>query len=131
LRFVTESMMSKNISVLVLDDEPIVCERLKEYLEGKGIDVEAYTDSKKAIARMEEKVFNVVVTDLKMSSPNGLDVLRFIKDRLPSTKGILITAYGQMEQFREAQFMDAFEIVHKPFQMAHLFKLIKKAGKSK
>jgi DNA-binding NtrC family response regulator len=121
--------MAKNIKVLVLDDEEIVCERLKEFLEEKGIEVEAFTDSQKAISRMEEEKFNVVVTDLKMAGPTGMDVLRFIRDKLPSTKGILITAYGMMEQYREAQLLDAFEIVHKPFQMAELYKLIKKAAK--
>jgi DNA-binding NtrC family response regulator len=119
--------MAKNINVLVLDDEAIVCERLKEFLEAKGIEVEAFTDSKKAISRMEEKKFNVVVTDLKMNGPTGLDVLQFIRDKQPSAKGILITAYGQLEQFREAQILDAFKIVHKPFQMSDIYQLIKKA----
>jgi DNA-binding NtrC family response regulator len=121
--------MSKNISVLVLDDEPIVGERLKEFLEAKGLEVEALTDSRKAISRMEEKPFDVVVTDLKMSGPTGIDVLRFIRDKMPATRGILITAYGQMENYRAAQVLDAFEIVHKPFQMADLYKLIKQAAK--
>jgi DNA-binding NtrC family response regulator len=121
--------MSKNISVLVLDDEPIVGERLKEYLVSKGLEVEAFTDSQKAISRLEEKKFNVVVTDLKMSGPTGMDVLRFIRDKQPATRGILITAYGQMENYRAAQILDAFEIVHKPFQMAELYKLIKKAAR--
>ena len=123
--------MSKNISVLVLDDEPLVCERLGEYLTAKGMDVETFTDSRAAMVRLEERPFNVVVTDLKMSSPTGMDILRFISDRLPSTKGILITAYGQLEQFRAAQLMDVFEIVLKPFEMSNLYKLIKKAGKHK
>jgi DNA-binding NtrC family response regulator len=121
--------LSKNISVLVLDDEQVVCERLEEYLTAKGMEVETFTESRAAMARMEERPFDVVVTDLKMSSPTGMDVLRFIRDRLPSTKGILITAYGLLEQFREAQVLDVFEIVLKPFQMSYLYKVIKKAGK--
>jgi len=121
--------MAKAVSVLVLDDEAIVCERLKEFLEDKGLEVETFTESQKAIARLDEKNFNVVVTDLKMAGPTGMDVLRFIRDKMPSTKGIVITAYGQSENYREAQVLDAFEIVHKPFQMADLYKLIKTAAK--
>jgi DNA-binding NtrC family response regulator len=123
--------VSKHITVLVLDDEKIVCRRLEEYLAAKGMTVETFTDSRQAMARMTETHFDVVVTDLKMSSPDGMEILRFISDRLPSTQGILITAYGQLEQFREAQLLDVFEIVLKPFQMANLYKLIKKAGKQK
>ena len=121
--------MRKKIRVLVLDDEPIVCERLKEYLEGKGLEVETCTDSQQAIDRMEKEKFNVVVTDLKMSGPTGIDVLRHIRDNHPTTRGILITAYGQIESYRAAQVLDAFEIVNKPFQMAEIYKLIKKAAK--
>ena len=46
--------MRKQIQVLVLDDEAIVCERLKEYLEKKGILVETFTDSVKALEKLKE-----------------------------------------------------------------------------
>ena len=46
-----------------------------------------------------------------------------------ATKGILITAYGQIENYRAAQVLDAYEIVHKPFQMAEIHKLILQAAK--
>ncbi len=59
--------MDKPVEVLVIDDEAIVCERLTEFLTGKGLYVEAFTESQKAIARMEKRTFDVVVTDLKMS----------------------------------------------------------------
>jgi len=121
--------MDKPVEVLVIDDEAIVCERLKEFLIGKGLQVEAFTESEKAITRMGEKAFDVVVTDLKMSGPSGIDVLRLIRETQPSTLGILITAYGQFENVREAEVLDSFEVVHKPFQLAEIHKLILKAAK--
>jgi len=122
--------MGKIIKVLVLDDEPIVCERLKDFLESKKMEVEAFTDSEAAILRMQERQFDVVVTDLKMNGPTGLDVLHLIRQRHPSTRGILITAYGQMEAYREAEVLRAFEIILKPFQMNDLYKTIKRAAAS-
>jgi len=121
--------MDKPIETLLVDDEPIVCERLKEFLTGKGIAVEAFTESEKAMARMKEKTFDVVITDLKMAGPSGMDILRFIRDAQPSTVGILITAYGQIESVREAEVLDAFEVVHKPFQLAEVHKVLLKAAK--
>lgn len=121
--------MNDKLAVLILDDEPIVCERIKEYLDGKGFYVETFTESEKAIHRMEEKSFDVVVTDLKMSGPTGMDVLRFIRDKLPSTRGILITAYGVLESVREAEVLGAFEIVHKPFKLSEIYKAVVKAAK--
>jgi len=121
--------MDKPVEVLVIDDEAIVCDRLEEFLTGKGLQVETFTESEKAIARMQEKTFDVVVTDLKMSGPSGVDVLRLIRDTQPATVGVLITAYGQFEKVREAEVLGAFEVVHKPFQLSEIYKLILKAAK--
>ena len=49
--------MKKDISVMVLDDEPIVGERLQPVLEKEGFQVEVFTDSQKALKRLEEKNF--------------------------------------------------------------------------
>jgi DNA-binding NtrC family response regulator len=124
-----EENVNDKLAVLILDDEPIVCERIKEFLDGKGLYVETFTESEKAIQRMEEKSFNVVVTDLKMAGPTGMDVLRLIKDKLPSTQGILITAYGVLESVREAEVLGAFEVVHKPFKLSEIYKAVIKAAK--
>lgn len=121
--------MGKNIEVLVLDDEAIVCERLKKFLEDKGLTVEAFTESARAVARLREKKFDVVVTDMKMPGPTGMDVLKFIKGEQPSTQAIVITAYGAIENFRETEALGAFEYVTKPFQIANIYNLIVKAAK--
>jgi DNA-binding NtrC family response regulator len=121
--------MDNAIEALVIDDEPIVCDRLKDFLSAKGVHVEAFTESSKAMARMKEKTFDVVITDLKMAGPTGMDVLRLIRDTQPSTVGILITAYGQIESYREAEVLDAFQVVHKPFQMSEIYTLVRKAAK--
>ena len=121
--------VGKNIEVLVLDDEAIVCERLKEFLDGKGLTVETFTESARAVARLREKKFDVVVTDMKMPGPTGMDVLKFIKDERPSTQVIVITAYGAIESFRETEALGAYDYVTKPFQVADIYNLIVKAAK--
>ena len=121
--------MGKNIEVLVLDDEAIVCERLKEFLDGKGLQVEAFTESARAVARLREKKFDVVVTDMKMPGPTGMDVLKFIKEEQPSTQAIVITAYGAIESFRETEALGAYDYVTKPFKVADIYNLIVKAAK--
>jgi DNA-binding NtrC family response regulator len=120
--------MKKNISVMVLDDEPIVGERLKPVLEKAGYAVEVFTESPKALDRLQEKSFEVLVTDLKMSGPSGLDVLRFLKDHDLDTKAIVITGYATIERAREAESLEA-EFVTKPFKMEQIVKLVDKAAK--
>jgi DNA-binding NtrC family response regulator len=120
--------MKKNISVMVLDDEPIVGERLRPVLEKEGYEVEVFTDSQEALNRLEKKYFQVLVTDLKMSGPSGLDVLKFLKDRAMETKAIVITGYATIERAREAEILDA-EFVTKPFKLEQIVKLVDKAAK--
>lgn len=120
--------MKKNISVMVLDDEPIVGERLQPVLEREGYAVEIFTDSQKALDRLKEKTFQVLITDLKMSGPSGLDMLKFLKDKAMETKAIVITGYATIERAREAQILDA-EFVTKPFKLEQIVKLVDKAAK--
>ncbi len=121
--------MSTAYEVLVLDDESIVCERLSDYLGKNGFSVETFTESPKALARLAEKEFDVVITDLKMKGPNGLEVMHFVRNRAPRTQGIIITGYASMESAREAEFSGVFDFINKPFQMESLGALVKKAAK--
>lgn len=120
--------MGKNIFVMILDDEPIVGERLKPVLEKKGFQVETFTESQKALERLGEKKFHVLVTDLRMSEPDGMDVLRFLRDHHPDTQAIVITGYATIERAREAQYLNA-EFVPKPFKLDQIAKLVARAAK--
>ncbi len=123
----TETPMSSNADVLVLDDEPMVAERLKDHLDRKGYQVEVFTDSQTAIDRLSIKRFDVVITDLKMAGPDGLDVLRFVRDQSYGTQVIIITGYGSMDAARKAEFTGAYEFVNKPFSMKSLEDITRKA----
>ncbi len=120
--------MEKDILVMVLDDEPIVGERLKPVLEKKGFQVETFTESQKALERLNEKRFHVLVTDLKMSGPSGMDILRYLKDHKADTQAIVITGYATIERAREAQYLNA-EFVTKPFKLEQIVKLVAKAAR--
>ena len=113
---------------MVLDDEPIVGERLKPVLEKKGFRVEAFTESQKALERLEEKKFHVLVTDLKMSGPSGMDILRYLKDHHLDTRTIVITGYATIERAREAEYLNA-KFVTKPFKLEHIVKLVAEAAR--
>lgn len=121
--------MTQPTDVLVLDDEEIVCDRLKRRLEKDGLEVETFTESQSAIDRLAEKHFDVVVTDVKMKGPTGLEVLRFVREQRRGTQVIVITGYPAIETARQAEFGGAFEFITKPFQLDQLATLVKKAAK--
>jgi DNA-binding NtrC family response regulator len=116
-------------SVMVVDDEQIVCDRLREHLEKNGFEVDTATDSAKALAALEEKRYHVVVTDLKMAGPSGLDVLHSIRQRGYATQVIIITGYGSIESAREAEAVGAYDFLCKPFELKDLTKLVRNASK--
>ena len=115
--------------VMVVDDETIVCDRLKEHLEKAGATVETFTESAKALESLDTMRYDVVVTDLKMAGPTGLDVLHNVKERGLSTQVIIITGYGSFEAAREAEAVGAFDFLCKPLSMKELTKKVKRAAK--
>ena len=112
--------------VLVLDDEPIVCERLKSSLEKYGLSVETFTDSQKALERLAEECFDVLVTDLKMKQPDGLEVVRFVKENCPRTKVVVITGFATEHTASEVLEAGASEFIAKPFKISTLRELVLK-----
>jgi DNA-binding NtrC family response regulator len=120
--------VSTEAEVLVLDDEPIVGERLRDYLQKKGMAVEVFTSSKEALERLREKTFDVVVTDIKMAGPDGIDVLVSVKESDAPSEVILITGYGSFETVRAAEAVGAFDYICKPFKMEEVYKKVVKAA---
>ncbi|MEJ2678466.1 MAG: response regulator [Gemmatimonadota bacterium] len=118
--------MKERKKVLLVDDEPIVCERLKPALEKLGFYVESYTESQKAVDRVMEEGFDVLVTDLKMQKPDGLEVMDFVKQHSPSTKVIIITGFATVETATETMKSGAADFIAKPFRIRDLCDLIVK-----
>lgn len=116
--------MKTKLRILIIDDERIVCERLKHSLEKFGFDVEAHTDSREALDRIAEQRFDVLVTDIKMRGPSGLDVMSFVREHHPSTKVIVITGFATVETAREVMKGGAVDFIPKPFKMSQLRDLI-------
>ena len=119
--------MSRTAEILILDDEPIVGDRLKPALEKRGHRVETFTCSQTAIDRLTQKHFDILVTDLKMKGPSGLDVLRFVREHSPTTRVIVITGYATVEQAKESLRGGALEFIAKPFRISRLLDLITRA----
>jgi DNA-binding NtrC family response regulator len=124
----SECSMQKKVAVL--DDEAIVCERLKPALEKAGFDVVTFTQSQKIIDRLSHEHFDVVVTDMKMHKPDGLDVMRFVQQHSPTTKVIIITGFATVETAKEALKSGAVDFIAKPFKISTLRDLVVKITSS-
>jgi len=122
--------MPETLSVLLLDDEPIVGKRLKPALAKIGCEVEVFEDPKEALKRIDEKEFDIVVTDIRMEGVNGIEVLEHVTGRSSWTKVIIITGYAMMSLAREAMKKGAFDFIAKPFEPDELRAIIVRAAQA-
>lgn len=118
----------KKKEILILDDERIVGLRLKPTLEKSGFLVENFTDSQKALERIREKQFDIVVTDLKMSQVDGMEIARVASEKWASTKVIIITGFATVETARLALQSGVYDFIAKPFKIRQLCEIIEKAA---
>jgi len=116
--------MDKKTRVLVLDDEPIVGERLKASLENAGFSVDTFASSQSALDSLRREHYDMLVTDLKMSGPDGLDVLREAKSTNPEIKAVVITGFATTDTAREALSSGAVSFLAKPFKMSKLKEIL-------
>jgi DNA-binding NtrC family response regulator len=122
--------MSDKLKVLLLDDEPIVGKRLKPALTKIGCDVEIFEEPKLALKRIDEKEFDIVVTDIRMEDVNGIQVLEHVTKKSSRTKVIMITGYAMMSLARESMKKGAFDFIAKPFKPDDLRNIIARAAKA-
>jgi DNA-binding NtrC family response regulator len=119
--------MSSRYEILILDDEPIVGERLKPFIEKDGYAVEVFTDPAAALERLESKNFDMVISDIRMRDISGIEVMEKVFQRSRRTKVIMITGYATMELARESLTKGAFDFIAKPFKLKEIRQTIKKA----
>ena len=117
----------KKTQGIILDDEPIVCKRLKPGLEKVGYEVEAFTHSVDAMERIKEKEFDIVITDLKMEGFDGMQFLTEVKSRSQTTEVIVITGFATMETAKESFQKGVFDFIAKPFKMGEIQEIVRKA----
>jgi DNA-binding NtrC family response regulator len=113
-------MTSDPLKLCIVDDEKIVCERLRPLMERSGFDVETFTDSRSALDHILEQGCDILVTDLKMAHPDGLELLELTRERLPDLRVLIITGFATVETAREALKGGATDFIAKPFRMSRL-----------
>jgi DNA-binding NtrC family response regulator len=123
-------MVKKPLDICIIDDEVVVCKRLQQFFSKAKHNVETFVDSTSAIKRLDEKRFDVVVTDIRMDNIDGMDVLNHVINKGGNTKVIMITGYATIEIAREAQAKGAFDFISKPFKPQDLQEVVDKAAEA-
>jgi DNA-binding NtrC family response regulator len=121
-------MTKTRLEICIIDDEVVVCKRLEQALTRDKHNVETFVDSSSAIKRINEKKFDIVVTDIRMDNIDGMEVLDHVIKKGHDTKVIMITGYATIEIAREAEAKGAYDFISKPFKPQDLRKVIEKVA---
>ena len=122
--------MSYQCDILIVDDEPIVGERLKAFIKKDGHRSEIFVDPSAALKRLEDKDFDIVISDIRMGEIDGIQVMQKVFQKSPRTKVIMITGYATLELARESLTKGAFDFIAKPFKLKEIRRTIEKAVES-
>ncbi len=120
-------MNAAKIRILVVDDERALCAGIQEALQREGYAVDAANDGVTALKAIQEQVYNVVVTDIRMPEMDGLQLLKETRRKNRDTQFILMTAYGRVENAVEAMREGAYDYLTKPVDLKRLRAIVAKA----
>jgi DNA-binding NtrC family response regulator len=120
-------MDKSKVKILIVDDEQGLCAGIQEALRREGYLVDAVTDATAALKIARERLYNLVISDIKMPGISGLDLLNQVRAHHRDTLFILMTAFGTVESAVEAMKQGAYDYLPKPLDMKRLRALVQKA----
>ncbi len=123
--------MAKN-RILVVDDEQHFRDWLCQTLKRRNYAVEACEDGQTALALLDDgQQFDIIVTDVRMPKMSGLQLLRTVHERFPTTDVVIMTQYGSVPEAVAALKDGAIDFLEKPFPQETLLLRVQKAFESR
>jgi CheY-like chemotaxis protein len=110
--------------ILVVDDEPAVCETIKMVLEHDGHKVQTANSGREALVLLEQGKFDLVTTDFSMPGMRGDALITAIKQRLPNQPVLMISANGAIAKSSDNSLPGADLVISKPFLLEELRKAV-------
>ncbi|MBI1912565.1 MAG: response regulator [Deltaproteobacteria bacterium] len=127
------SLLRKEESILVVDDDPAFSRTLRDILQASGYNVDTEADPEKVLGQMERTYKLVVLLDLNLGSVNGLDILQAIRARYPGKPVVLITGYREAmaSSIETGLQIGAYACLYKPFAIEELTGIIEEISRGK
>ncbi len=114
-------------TILVVDDEPEICEELKEFLENKGFRALTATDGRKALELFAARPVDLVITDVIMPHKEGVETIFELRRQAPGVKIIAISGGGRARHggfLKVAKRAGADQVLAKPLNLSALYEAI-------
>ena len=124
-------MNAENTHLLIVDDESSICEILYHFLVSQGYTVHTALSGSEALDILNTTPIDLIVTDIKMPGMTGVDLLKFVKDNLPTVPVLMTTGFPTLDTAIEALKLGAYDYLTKPFHLEEIGEKIKRALKNK
>ncbi len=111
--------------ILIVDDEPIVRESIRDWLKDAGYQVATAESGEEALEMIKKQDFSAMILDVRLPGITGIKVLKDVKALKPQIKSIVITAYPTAELAAEAKKLGAIDYLVKPIAPDDLEGLIR------
>ncbi|MCG6919119.1 MAG: sigma-54 dependent transcriptional regulator [Deltaproteobacteria bacterium] len=118
--------MTEDARILVVDDEPMVCLSLCNWLQEENYFARAVEDGPKAVNAVREENWDIILLDLRMPGMDGMEVLKKIKEIAPQSVVIMMTAYASIPSAVEAMKEGAYDYIVKPLDVEQLTLMLKR-----
>lgn len=127
------SLLRKEESILVVDDNPAFCRTIQDILQERGYRVETELDASHVMGHMERNYQLTVVLDLKLGNADGLEVLKEIRAVYPTKPVILVTGYGGelAASISKGEEIGAYACLFKPLEVEKLIGIIQEVSRKK
>lgn len=113
--------------ILIVDDEPIVRESIRDWLVDAGYRVETAETGEQALQMLQNTAFGVMILDVRLPGRTGISVLKEVREKKPDLKTIIITAYPSSDLTAEALRLGALDYLIKPVVPDDLERLVRDA----
>jgi len=112
----------KMASILIVDDEKVLLETLKDFLAPKGYQVTTCSNGNDAIRECKDKKHQIIIVDMRMPGMNGVELIKTIKDMDDKARFLVMTGYSVTPE--DTDLIESFHRLHgyifKPFELKHL-----------
>lgn len=119
----------KQLSVLILDDEQNIADKVAKFLANHGYHAKAAYNPNQAFDVFKNEYVDILISDVMMPEMNGLDLLKKVKSLYPHIEVIMISAHGDMDMVIEAMHNGAVDFIKKPFGFLDIQMAIERTGK--
>jgi len=113
--------------ILIIDDEELIRETLRDILEHEGYQVEEASDGQMGINLIKKNSFDLILCDIKMPKVDGMEVLEKSMESAPDVPVIMISGHGTVETAIEAAKKGAFDFISKPPDLNRMLITIRNA----